>query len=52
KNHVTVLPTCNATGSKKVCLLFIHKYENPRALRGISKNTLPVNYYWNLKSWI
>ena len=32
--------------------LFIHKYENPRALKNISKNTLPVNYYWNSKSWM
>uniref|UniRef100_U9TSJ0 Uncharacterized protein n=1 Tax=Rhizophagus irregularis (strain DAOM 181602 / DAOM 197198 / MUCL 43194) TaxID=747089 RepID=U9TSJ0_RHIID len=35
-----------------MCTLFIHKYENPRALKGIKKNTLPVNYYWNSKSWM
>lgn len=52
KDRVTVLLTCNATGSEKMRPLFIHKYENPRALRGISKNTLPVNYYWNSKSWM
>lgn len=52
KDRVTVLLTCNAAGSEKMRPLFIHKYENPRALRGISKNTLPVNYYWNSKSWM
>ena len=52
KDRVTVLLTCNATGSEKMCPLFIHKYENPRALKGINKNTLPVNYYWNSKSWM
>ena len=52
KDRVTVLFTCNATGTEKMCPLFIHKYENPRALKNISKNTLPVNYYWNSKSWM
>ena len=52
KDRITVLLTCNATGSEKMCLLFIHKYENPRALKNINKNTLPVNYYWNSKSWM
>ena len=28
KDRVTVLLTCNATGSEKLCPLFIHKYEN------------------------
>ena len=50
KDCVTVLLTCNATGSEKMSPLFIHKYENPRALKNINKNTLPVNYYWNSKS--
>jgi hypothetical protein len=52
KDRVTVLLTCNATGSEKMSPLFIHKYENPRALKNINKNTLPVNYYWNSKSWM
>ena len=52
KNRVTILLTCNATGTEKMCPLFIHKYENPRALKNINKNTLPVNYYWNSKSWM
>jgi len=32
--------------------LFIHKYENPRAIKNINKKTLLVDYYWNQKSWM
>ena len=52
KDRVTVLFTCNSTGTEKLRPLFIHKYENPRALKNINKNSLPVNYYWNKKSWM
>ena len=52
KDRVTILLTCNSTGTEKLRLLFIHKYENPRVLKNISKNSLPVNYYWNKKSWM
>jgi hypothetical protein len=46
------LITCNATGDEKLPLVFVHKYETPRALRGIDKATLPVWYYWNKKGWM
>lgn len=52
KDRVTVLFTCNSIGTEKLRPLFIHKYENPRALKNINKNSLPVNYYWNKKSWM
>lgn len=52
KDRVTVLLTCNASGTEKLCPLFIHKYENPRALKNINKKSLPVDYYWNKKSWM
>lgn len=52
KDRVTVLFTCNATGNEKLRPLFIHKAENPRALKNINKKSLPVNYYWNKKSWM
>jgi len=52
KDRVTVLFTCNSIGTEKLRHLFIHKYENPRALKNINKNSLPVNYYWNKKSWM
>ncbi|GBC47327.2 tigger transposable element-derived protein 6-like [Rhizophagus irregularis DAOM 181602=DAOM 197198] len=40
-DHITVLFTCNATGTEKMRPLFIHKYENPRVLKNINKKTLP-----------
>ena len=52
KDRVTVLLTCNATGNEKLPPLFIHKSETPRALKNINKKSLPVNYYWNKKSWM
>src|SRR6266540_4695449 len=52
KDRVTILLTCNAIGNEKLPPLFIHKYENPRALKNINKKTLPVDYYWNKKSWM
>src|SRR5437764_1389529 len=52
KDRITILLTCNSTGTEKLRPLFIHKYENPRVLKNISKNSLPVNYYWNKKSWM
>ena len=44
--------TCNATGTEKLQPLFIHKYQNPRALNGCDKSTLPVQYYWNCTAWM
>jgi hypothetical protein len=52
KNRVTLLLTCNATGTEKLKPLFIHKYQNPRILRGIKKEDLPVDYYWNSTAWM
>src|SRR5437016_9519122 len=43
--------TVSATGEKLKPLL-IHKYQNPRPLKGIDKDTLPVHYYWNSTSWM
>jgi hypothetical protein len=52
KDRVTILLTCNSTGTEKLNPLFIHKFQNPRPLRGIRKDTLPVDYYWNNTSWM
>src|SRR5437764_4221599 len=52
KDRITILLTCNSTGTEKLRPLFIHKYENSRVLKNISKNSLLVNYYWNKKSWM
>ena len=51
KDRVTLMFTVSATGEKLKPLL-IHKYQNPRPLNGIDKDTLPVHYYWNPTSWM
>ena len=38
KDRVSILATCNALGNEKLPLLFIHKYQTPRVLKGIEKN--------------
>ncbi|GBC05996.1 hypothetical protein RclHR1_06540016 [Rhizophagus clarus] len=52
KERVSILAACNASGDEKLPLLFIHKYETPRVLKGIEKISLPVWYYWNSKAWM
>ena len=52
KNCITILLTCNATGNDFIKPLVIHKYKNPRALNGKSKEDFPVNYYWNSTAWM
>ena len=37
KDHVTVLLTCNTTGSETMCPLFIHKYEIPELLKILTR---------------
>ena len=51
KNRVTIMLICNAVGDK-LSPVFIHKSENPHAIRGIKKSSLPVTYYWNKKAWM
>ena len=47
KERVTILLTCNATGTEKLKPVFIHKYKNPHPLKNLPKTSLPVEYYWN-----
>ena len=51
KNRVIILLTCNATGEDKLKPLLIHKYKNPRPLRGITVED-SVQYYWNKTAWM
>ncbi|CAB4424685.1 unnamed protein product [Rhizophagus irregularis] len=52
KKRVTILLTCNATGTEKLTPFFIYTSKNPRALKGKKKDDLPVNYYWNKTAWM
>jgi hypothetical protein len=52
KDRVTVLLTCNATGTSKLIPVFIHKFKDPRCMRNINRKDLPVYYYWNSSAWM
>lgn len=52
KNRATLLFTCNATGTEKLTPLFIHYFKNPRALKGIDIDKLPVDYRWSKSAWM
>ena len=49
---MTILLTCNASGTEKLRPLFIHKHKIPRPLRGIDRSSLAVEYYWNSTAWM
>ena len=52
KERVTLMACSNASETHKLDLVFIHKYENPRALKHINKDKLPVKYYSQSKVWM
>ena len=51
KERVTILLACSLAG-EKLPAVFVHKYKQPKCLRGINHNSLPIWYYWNKKSWM
>lgn len=52
KERLTLLLSGNAAGDCKNKPLLIHTSENPRALKGISKKSLPVHWMSNKKAWM
>ncbi|XP_043263273.1 jerky protein homolog-like [Colletes gigas] len=50
KDRVTIGLCANATGTHKLPLLFIYKYQNPRALKNCG--TLPVVYTFQKQAWV
>ena len=52
KERVTLMACANASGNHKLELVFIYKYQNPRALKHINKDKLPVVYYSQPKAWM
>ncbi|GFW05711.1 tigger transposable element-derived protein 1 [Trichonephila clavipes] len=52
KDRLTLLLGCNASGDFKLKPLLVYHSKNPRAMKGISKSTLPVIWESNEKSWI
>ena len=43
KDRVTLLFSCNAYGDAQVKPLLVYRVENPRALKGVKKSSLPVH---------
>jgi hypothetical protein len=52
KDRLTLLLGGNASGNYRLKPLLIYHSENPRALKDITKATLPVYYRSNRKAWI
>ena len=51
EDRVTIMFTCNATGSDKLNPLIIGTAENPRCFRNFRKD-LYCDYYYNKKGWM
>lgn len=51
KDRFTLMPIINATGDAVLRPLLVYHSENPRALRGIDKNTLPVVFCSHPSGW-
>jgi hypothetical protein len=52
KDRLTLLLGGNSNGDFKFKPLLIYQSENPRALKGCSKNLLPVHWRSNKKAWM
>ena len=52
KDRFTNQVCANATGTHKISLMAIGKYANPRCLKNIEKEKLPVIYTSQAKSWM
>lgn len=52
KDRLTLLLGGNAAGDCKLKPMMVHRAENPRAVKGIVKTTLPVIWKANKKGWV
>jgi len=52
KERLTILFTCNSTGTEKLTPVVIGKSENPRAFKNVNKANLGVYYRSNTKAWM
>ena len=52
KDRVTLMACCNATGTIKLPLVFIHKPAKPLCFRQIDMASLPFDYYSQKNSWM
>jgi len=52
KERVTLLGCCNASGTCKLPLTFIHKSARPRCFKNTDMSFLPVSYMSQSKAWM
>lgn len=52
KDRLTLALGCNASGDVKLKPLLVYRSENPRALKGVLKSSLPVVWRSNRKAWV
>lgn len=52
EDRLTLLLCCNASGEFMAKPLLVYRSLNPRALKNVNKNTLPVYWKVNLRAWI
>ena len=52
KDRFTLLLGANLTGDCKLKPVMVYHSENPRALKGYNKKTLPVHWYSNKSAWM
>lgn len=52
KDRITLLLCSNASGDLMTKPLLVNKSLNPRVLKGVNKNNLPVHWRANSKAWV
>ncbi|XP_071053644.1 tigger transposable element-derived protein 1-like [Onthophagus taurus] len=52
KDRLTLLLSGNAAGDFKLKPILVYHSENPRALKGVSKSSMPVIWKSNRKAWV
>ncbi|XP_068247804.1 tigger transposable element-derived protein 1-like [Palaemon carinicauda] len=52
KDRLTLMLGANAEGSYKLKPLLVYRAANPRALKNVTKSSLPVIWMSNMKAWV
>ncbi|KAL0243387.1 hypothetical protein GEMRC1_005948 [Eukaryota sp. GEM-RC1] len=52
KDRLTLVLCCNITGTLKLSLYIVGRYENPHRLKNVNREDLPVTYRNNKSAWM
>ena len=52
KERVTLMACSNATGNRKLPLMFIGKAQKPHCFKNVNMSALPVKYYAQKSAWV